>query len=66
MRTSSTGFDSTVIRQWGASNSIPRADADFDGDGKDDMAIWHPTNATWYVRTSSTGFDGTLIRQQSV
>ena len=30
--------------------------ADFDGDGKSDLAVYRPTTGEWFVRTSSTGY----------
>jgi hypothetical protein len=42
--------------QWGASNDIP-VQADYDGDGRTDMAFWRRSNGGWYIRTSSSNFN---------
>jgi hypothetical protein len=38
--------------QWGAANCIP-VPADYDGDGKIDVAVWWKDTGTWFIRLSS-------------
>jgi hypothetical protein len=41
---------------FGAVDDLP-AQADFDGDGRTDIAIYRPSAGVWYIRQSSTGTD---------
>lgn len=50
--------DNTVSAvQWGIGgiNSDFTGTGDFDGDGKADIGVWRPGNATFYIRQSSNG-----------
>ena len=45
-----------VAVQWGLNSDDAQTSTapDFDGDGKTDIAVWRPSNGTWYITLSST------------
>lgn len=54
VKTSSSNYTQFYAVGWGDTNDLP-APADFDGDGKADIAVFRPSNGLWYVIQSSTG-----------
>lgn len=62
IRQSST--DQIIYAQWGMTTHHPTGGlpdvpvpADYDGDGKTDIAVWRPDTGFWYVLNSSNGYD---------
>lgn len=51
---SNVNYASVNFIRWGASGDKPVA-ADYDGDGRDDLAVFRPSDRTWYIRKSSGG-----------
>ncbi len=50
------GFATQYVtqQQWGLNGDIP-VPGDYDGDGRDDMAVFRPTDGNWYIRYAKDG-----------
>jgi len=59
VRTSSSGYASTIAKSWGGQGFTPLR-GDFDGDGKLDFGVYRRSTGDWFVLLSSSGYNSTL------
>jgi hypothetical protein len=52
MRNGRTGAITSVVIGRGGDIPVP---GDYDGDRRDDIAVWRPSSGTWFIRESSHG-----------
>jgi len=50
----SRGLRRVTVTQWGASGDVP-VPGDYDNDAKTDIAVWRPSDGTWWIQGSSGG-----------
>jgi hypothetical protein len=53
--TSESNYTTSVIKQWGTSGDVP-ANGDYTGDGKEEFAVWRPSDGNWYWLTSESNW----------
>ncbi|HEY0406976.1 MAG TPA: FG-GAP-like repeat-containing protein [Pyrinomonadaceae bacterium] len=46
--------NTTTVKSWGIFNADVAVPADFDGDGKTDIAVWRRNEGNWYILQSQT------------
>jgi hypothetical protein len=52
------GNSAVATRQWGISTDVP-VPADYNGDGRTDIAVWRPSDGMWHIiNSTSTGAAG--------
>ena len=56
-----SGFGPINGRAFGSATLDVPLTGDFDGDGKDDPAVYRPSTGQWFVETSSNGYVGKLL-----
>ena len=51
---SGTGWAASIVVGWGQADDRA-VHGDYDGDGRDDLAVYRPSNGTWYIANTNGG-----------